>query len=114
MPARRRKPAPDPVDFDITAWTEALSDQHLLCRDIGHTWRPARAWIEDGTYGRMMRCLRCKTERHQTLTHAGHVLANRYDYPDGYLAPKGHGVMAGEDRDGLRLESVLRLIAKET
>lgn len=97
----------------ITTWTESLSDSLILCRDLGHTWRPARAWIDNSSYGRVMRCARCKTERHQELTMAGHVVANRYDYPDGYLAPKGTGSFTPDDRDHLRLESITRLLARE-
>jgi hypothetical protein len=97
----------------ITAWTDELPDTLILCRDLGHTWRPARAWLEDGGYGRVMRCARCRTERHQYLTMGGHVMSNRYDYADGYLAPKGTGSFTPDDRDHLRLESIMRLITKE-
>lgn len=112
-PRRRRQPRSEQALTTVTDWTDALPDTMLLCRDIGHTWRPARAWIEDGEYGRVMRCARCRTERHQALTMAGHVTSNRYDYADGYLAPKGTGSFTPDDRDHLRLESVLRLISKE-
>ena len=61
----------------------------------------------------VMRCGRCATERHQTLSMRGEVLSGHYDYPDGYLTPKGMGALTGEYRSHLRLESVLRIIAKE-
>ena len=112
-PTRRRQQRSEQALDNITTWTDQLPDQLILCRDLGHTWRPARAWIETNAYGRVMRCARCKTERHQVLTMAGHVMSNRYDYPDGYLAPKGTGTFTTDDRDHLRLESVLRLIARE-
>jgi hypothetical protein len=43
----------------------------------------------------------------------GHVSRNQYVYTDGYLAPKGTGSFTPDDRDHLRLESVLRLLNKE-
>lgn len=113
MPPRKRRQRTETQITDLATWTESLSDSLILCRDIGHQWRPARAWIEDHSYGRVMRCYRCKTERHQVLTLSGHVVANRYDYTDGYLTPKGSGSFTPDDRDNLRLESVLRLISKE-
>lgn len=97
----------------LDAWTDELSDRYLLCRDIGHTWRPMRAGIEQRSYWRVMRCPRCGTERHQTLSMRGEVVNGHYSYPDGYLTPKGMGALTGEHRSHLRLESVLRLIAKE-
>lgn len=114
MARRRRTPVRSEQALDnIAAWTDDLPDTLILCRDLGHLWRPARAWIEDHSYGRVMRCARCKTERHQALTMSGHVVSNRYDYADGYLAPKGIGSFTPDDRDHLRLESVLRLIGKD-
>jgi hypothetical protein len=100
-------------ELPVQEWAEGLSDNFLLCRDIGHSWRPFRAAIGVDGYERVMRCQRCRTERSQWLSLAGHVQASSYNYPEGYQAPKGTGYLASEQRDGLRLESVLRLIAKE-
>lgn len=96
---------------DLAAWTEELRDSYLLCRDLGHLWKPHRAWLISGTrslYARVMRCPRCKTERHQELSPSGHVTTGHYVYPEGYLAPRGAGVAV--NRDHLRLVSVRRLI----
>lgn len=105
------QPATQPLS--IEAWTDSLDDTFLLCRDVGHTWRPFRAAIEDSYYWRVMRCGRCKTERVQYLTMSGHIASGHYVYPEGYLAPKGSGPMYGDARDHLRLESVLRTISKD-
>jgi hypothetical protein len=52
MPTRKRRRATsEQAPPSMTEWTEALPDTMLLCRDIGHTWRPARAWIQDVTSG---------------------------------------------------------------
>ena len=96
-----------------TEWVLDLNDQQLLCRDIGHTWRPFRAYLTEYGYERILRCPRCRTERAQSLSPRGHVLEGHYSYPDGYLAPKGVGRMDSDARDLLRLESIGRLIAKE-
>jgi hypothetical protein len=99
---------------DLHTWGSGLPDEFLLCRDIGHTWRPFRATINpDGTYYCVMRCGRCRTERHRTLSHRGAILTNHYDYAEGYLAPAGTERMTTAGRDVLRLESVTRLLGHD-
>ena len=96
-------------------WSAGLPDSYLLCRDMGHLWRPFRAWWsdQDREYKRVLRCGRCKTERHQAISAAGIVNENHYVYAEGYVAPAGTGRMDPEGRGTLRLESVLRLIGKD-
>jgi hypothetical protein len=95
----------------LDEWVQDLPERYLLCRDIGHNWRPLTARITDAhTYTRTMRCTRCHTERHQDLSIYGAILSSGYTYPDGYLAPPNSGRMTSDRRDGLRLESVQRLI----
>lgn len=98
----------------VAEWSHDLSDNYLLCRDLGHTWRPFNArWDpEQDGYIRVLRCSRCKTERSQLLSATGMVDSGSYDYPDGYQAPPGTGRLTGEGRGALRLESVMRLIDK--
>jgi hypothetical protein len=108
----------EPITADVSAvsrWSQTLPDEYLLCRDIGHLWRPltARFNPEENTYLRTMRCGRCRTERHQTLSLAGMVLAGHYDYADDYLAPQGQGRLTGQARGSLRLESVIRTISHD-
>lgn len=98
----------------VDAWAAGLPDDFLLCRDLGHTWRPSAARIgDDSTYQRTMRCGRCKTERHQTLSASGAILSGGYTYEDGYLAPRNTGRITTGGRDQLRLESILRVLAHD-
>lgn len=99
---------------DLAGWARDLPDDFLQCRDIGHTWRPAGARItSESTYERSMRCGRCKAERMQTLSATGAILGGGYHYEDGYLAPRNSGRMTTDRRDGLRLESVLRVLGHD-
>lgn len=100
---------------EVAAWSRNLSEDFILCRDLGHLWRPlsARWSAEDSAYERTMRCGRCSTERHQLLSASGHVLSGNYAYTEGYTAPKGQGRLGTEGRDSLRLESILRLLGKD-
>jgi len=101
-------------DRDVGTWARELTDAALLCRDVGHYWRPFTAsWErESRSYYRVLRCGRCKTERHQLLDSRGHPVKGHYVYPDRYLAPPGTGRLVGDERDALRLESVVRLMAQ--
>jgi hypothetical protein len=109
MARKGRKPE---QGTDVELWAQTLPDAYLLCRDIGHEWEPYRAWLdhEVSGYRRILRCRRCKCDRSQILTMSGHTTSASYDYPDGYQAPKGTGLLYGPDRDTLRLTSLLRLI----
>lgn len=100
---------------EIAAWRAGLPEDYLLCRDLGHLWRPlsARWSTEENGYHRVMRCGRCRTERAQVLSPAGHVLSGSYDYAAGYSAPAGTGRMGTEARDSIRLESVMRLLGRD-
>lgn len=100
----------DDAPRDVGLWAAALTDAALLCRDVGHYWRPFTAsWErESRSYHRVLRCGRCRTERHQLLDSRGHPVSGHYVYPEGYLAPAGTGRLVGDERDTLRLESVVR------
>lgn len=99
---------------DVAKWSAALPDTFILCRDIGHLWRPWRASITaENSYLRVLRCGRCRTERSQELSMSGHTLSASYTYPEGYQAPAGTGRIDTDGRDALRLESVLRLLGKD-
>lgn len=110
------KATPDAADpQEISRWSRGLPDDFLLCRDLGHLWRPytARFNPEENCYDRTMRCGRCHTERRQTLSLRGEVLSGHYDYAEGYTAPKGQGRLTGNARGALRIESVVRLIGHD-
>lgn len=100
------------VDQQLVGWAQSLPDAQLLCRDIGHAWKSWRAWwdAEAHAYQRSLRCIRCKSERQQTLSDSGHSLSAHYVYAEGYLAPKGSGTLGVAERDLLRLESIVRLV----
>lgn len=104
------RPLADPEDFD--QWASELSDKFLLCRDMGHTWSPFRASLnqELRVYERVLRCRRCGTKRHQTLDMRGGLQGTHYEYPEGYQAPPGSGAFDKDARSSLRLESITRLI----
>ena len=94
-------------DFD--AFVEHLKLSHLLCRDMGHAWRPRSAvWSQrERAYEVVRRCSRCHTERIMLLSDRGGVLESWYRYAEGYLV-KGVGRIVGEQRDAVRLATVLR------
>lgn len=96
---------------EVGAFAADLPENFLLCREMGHNWRPwAAQWSpQEQCYERILRCTRCKTERHQTLTNRGGVVTSHYQYPEGYQH-KGFGRISGEGRDLLRLESITRAI----
>ena len=96
----------------IAAWGDELPDAFLMCRDMGHQWRPFTAqWhSSERAYSRTLACARCSTQRTQWVSASGHIAhGNHYDYPEGYTAPAGTGRMDGAARDALRLASVLRM-----
>lgn len=92
-----------------------LSDRLLHCRELGHTWKPLTvSWDKSSSsYDRRLRCPSCRTVRVQLLTSTGHVVSNRYQYPDGYLAKNVEvGLL---NRDLFRIEAITRfLTATET
>jgi hypothetical protein len=95
-----------------------MNDDHLLCRDFGHMWRPfqARYIPQRQHYEERLLCERCKTIRARLLTRTGAQLGNAYTYPDGY-GLTGYGRLSGTDRDAVRwasLQTVMDLEGVET
>lgn len=84
-----------------------MPDDHLMCRDFGHMWRPfqARYVPQRKTYEERLLCQRCKTVRVRVLTNTGAQLGNHYVYPEGY-GLNGFGRLTGTDRDAVRLASL--------
>lgn len=111
-PVKKQQP-PEPRP-DINEWAQSLPTNYLQCRDFGHSWRPFTArWVaEERAYESQLRCGRCKTVRYRWISRTGEQLGAHYDYAPGYLAskPKGIGRLVREDRNWLRLESVLRVL----
>lgn len=105
----------DAPSRDVHDFVGDLSDKQLHCRELGHTWKPLTVrWDrETEAYDRRLRCSVCRTIRVQLLTSSGHVMTNRYEYVDGYLAKNvERGTL---NRDIFRLEAILRFLhAHET
>lgn len=98
---------------DVREFAASLPEKFLLCRELQHNWLPfgTPAMFRDGGYQRVLRCNRCKTERHMELDAFGMVIRSYYEHPEGYLA-EGLGRIVGESRGVLRLASLTRLIEK--
>lgn len=65
---------------------QMVQSQYLMCRTFGHAW-----FIIPGERGRLggdpmwIRCERCDTERHDSVSFAtGDVMSRNYVYPEGY------------------------------
>lgn len=99
---------------DGATFVSGLGNKVLHCRELGHSWKPLTAsWDRDArAYDRRLRCTSCRTIRVQLLTEYGHVVSNRYIYPEGYLAK---GVNVGTlHRDQFRLEALTRFLSATT
>lgn len=101
-----RKVEPPTAD----AFVHGLNARVLHCRELGHVWRPSTVTHDTSArvYDRRLRCTSCHTVRVQILSERGHVVGNRYVYPDGYLASGVEGI--GQSRDLFRLEAVQRFL----
>lgn len=98
---------------EVHEFAEMLPERFLYCREMGHNWRPYSAGsYKDGGFERILRCTRCRTRRVQVINNRGVIIRNKYEYSDGYQAPKGMGQIVGEGRGVLRLESIKRIVAK--
>lgn len=96
---------------DVEDFAAKLSVSFLQCRELGHVWKPYTAAFdqEHNSFARVLRCPRCRTERHETLSTRGAKLASHYVYPEGYTTD-GLGRIVGEGRDALRVESITRTL----
>lgn len=126
-PRARRKLAavPDestaqPLDLSTakgrTKALDKLRDEFLLCRDIGHYWRPhtVRWFPKAGVYHQELKCSRCETIRVRELNARGQILSSHYHYQEGYQLPPGIGFLSSGDRDGIRVRSVRRMLSEGT
>jgi hypothetical protein len=98
---------------DVEAIAQDMPMSYLQCRALGHTWRSSSAAIDRvaRAYDVELRCSRCRTIRVQTVSFTGHVVSSHYEYPDGYVNHLGR--IAGDGRDALRLESIVRIIDRK-
>lgn len=96
-----------PTAREIQSAAAALSDQYLQCRDVGHSWRIYYQKREGSVVVRKLWCPSCKTNRKTKINRYGEVVANSYDYADGYLL-EGFGRIQGRTKSLLRAESINR------
>lgn len=102
-----------PVSFadhdDVRLWAGELPPSFVMCRDLGHTWKPytVRFDRELNSYERVLRCPRCQTERSQSMSMSGLILSNHYTYPDGYQVPAGSGRIDQQGRGIIRITTTL-------
>ena len=96
---------------DVNTAIGNLATDHLHCRSYGHAWTPWRAEALPRRQGfeQWLRCQRCGTTRHRTLTRWGEVVASSYTYPDGYQMA-GVGRLTGDDRGAIRVASIVKLV----
>lgn len=72
---------------DTTTPRQSAATMYLACRTLGHAWEPIPAEKAGALGGDPMwlRCMRCLTERHDSVSWAtGELMARKYEYPDGY------------------------------
>lgn len=73
---------------------EALAEELLLCRTVGHQWDPFVAVDRRRpAFGDLMPwlCVRCKTERHDIVSWVdGSLISRAYRHPEGYALAERH------------------------
>jgi hypothetical protein len=97
----------------LDRYLAGLSADMLLCRDLGHAWKPYTAkWLPvDKCYESKLICSRCETFRFRWLSKTGQLLGTAYTYSDGYLVV-GMGRLATSDRDRIRSVSLQRMLTE--
>lgn len=97
----------------LEGFVHGLTEGYLACRELGHQWQPFTATYDETArvIDRRLRCRRCKTQRSQLITMAGHVISNHYKYAEGYQA-KNVEKGVRYSRDLFRLEAVTRFLEK--
>lgn len=96
-----------------------IPEEFLLCRDLGHAWRPHDVKIvgkgRHGEIHRILQCRSCPTQRVQVLDMGGYRLRQKYVYPEDQnpdAAPyklRGIGHLSIEDRAAVRVMSTNHL-----
>ena len=87
-----------------------LQDDFVKCRSWGHEWDTFTPLGRRASWGLLLslRCVRCGTERHDTIDMNGDLSTREYKYPDGYqlVRPKDSERISAAE---LRLEVLRRL-----
>jgi hypothetical protein len=72
----------------VTRISTDLDTRFLPCRTYNHAWdefTPIDLYPPLYGWRLSLRCIRCTTERHDTVAfNTGKVMSRRYIYPDGY------------------------------
>lgn len=75
------------------------------CRDLRHAWEQLRGWAEGRQFVRVMECVRCETQRVETLNKRGEFVKKpTYRYPKAYKIPGGP--LTPEERAWIRVLSI--------
>jgi hypothetical protein len=88
-----------------------LSVEYVQCRTWGHAWED---FIPDGKrepgWGHRfsLRCVRCATERHDTIDSLGRLSVRTYEYPEDYSLSEWD-VADRPDRAALRLDLLKKM-----
>ena len=64
-----------------------LNQAQLMCRTVGHAWDTFTPLRKAPAFGELLafRCVRCTTERHDTVSWVdGSLVQREYRYPDNY------------------------------
>lgn len=96
---------------EVKEFAQGLPDKFLECREMNHIWKAWTGQYIEGGILRILRCQRCRSERHQEISLSGTVLRSWYKHAEGYLH-EGMGRIAGDGRDALRVESLTRFMTK--
>lgn len=80
----------------------ALRAEYLRCRTWGHAWEEFIPRDVRVKWGELwpLRCIRCGTERFDTINALGHLGARRYVHPEDYALAKDET----PTRDGFRVQ----------
>jgi len=71
---------------------------YVRCRTIGHSWFDYDSlWTPQFGVPLTLRCERCGTERRDTLSSYGQLLARHYHKPQGYDLTKGEPRLSRDD-----------------
>lgn len=114
MSRPKRQPPKYADAREVLAASDQWTDEQIECRELGHHWRATDAvHVARLRYYRIRHtCERCGIVRTRELSDTGHVYAQTYDYPEGYLIV-GLGRIAGDGKDAVRLAAIRRIAVTE-
>ena len=83
---RRRAPEMGETTMGTTG-TKEVRTTYVMCRTLGHAWEPFTPRGKRPAYfgyRLSLRCVRCGTERHDTIDMLGNVGSRSYEYEEDY------------------------------